>query len=70
MSLLAGSYGMSKLDALTRLVDDTVIAHERVQEILEAGGSEAAKDAYIAFSRGIVAFHAAETRYRLDELVL
>ena len=73
VSVLAGVHGTTRLEALSHIVDDTVVAHERIQHILEGNGDEVAKrtlDAYLAFSRGYIGFHAGAMRYKLKELGL
>jgi hypothetical protein len=68
ISLLAQCQGSEKTQILKRLVDEAVVANEKILQLL--GPNREAYDAYRSFSCGFISFHVTLARYRLDELHL
>ncbi|KAG1905335.1 isoprenoid synthase domain-containing protein [Suillus fuscotomentosus] len=67
LSLMAASRGLSKQDALRKLVEKTVQLHHGILEFLRPRPE--AYDAYVAFFNGYFKFHATFGRYKLEEIV-
>ncbi|KAF9456360.1 isoprenoid synthase domain-containing protein [Collybia nuda] len=68
ISLLAACHQISKIEALGRLADEAVEAHQRILRILSSDAE--ARTAYLMFCQGFVGFHTSFKRYKLDELEL
>ena len=68
VSLLAACWKVQKSAVVRYLSAEAACAHERVLRTLRT--EKEAYAAYIQFSHGYVGFHAALSRYRLDELGL
>jgi hypothetical protein len=66
VSLRAVSRGITKLDALHGVIDQTVHAHHNILESLKVHTE--AYDAYVSFFHGYMRFHAS-ARYKLAELM-
>ncbi|KAF9442329.1 terpenoid synthase [Macrolepiota fuliginosa MF-IS2] len=68
ISLIAGSNGIAKLEALKKLANETAECYQRGCHLLES--SPKALNAYRSFCVGYVGFHALDARYKLDQLNL
>ncbi|KAF9442113.1 terpenoid synthase [Macrolepiota fuliginosa MF-IS2] len=68
ISLIAGSNGIAKLEALKKLANETAECYERGCRLLES--CPKALNAYRSFCVGYVEFHALSVRYKLDQLDL
>lgn len=66
VSLVAASRGITMLDALREVIDQTVRVHQNNLESLKEHTE--AYDAYLNFFHGYVRFHAAP-RYKLEEIM-
>jgi len=66
VSFLAASRGITKLDALRDIIDETVNVHHNILKSLK--DHPEAYEAYINFFHGYVRFHSSP-RYKLDEIM-
>ncbi|KAG1905331.1 isoprenoid synthase domain-containing protein [Suillus fuscotomentosus] len=67
LSLMAASRGLSKQDALQKLIEKTVQLHHGILEFLRPHPE--AYDAYVGFFNGYFKFHATFGRYKLEEIM-
>lgn len=67
VSILATCEEASKHDILLRLVAAAAACHHRVLDILAP--HPASLEAYVNFSRGYIAFHTSNPRYKLNDLL-
>ena len=58
---------MSKIDVHRQITEEALQADSNILELLE--GNREARDAYMSFRAGYVAFHTCLPRYRLRELL-
>lgn len=68
ISIFAASHGLSKIQALQRVADDTAEAHGRITRLLALHSNT--YEAWTRFQPGYIGFHAGLARYKLHELGL
>jgi hypothetical protein len=68
VSLSSKAKGISKIEVLRQLVDDSVECYRRGFKLLQA--SPKALDAYKSYCAGYIKFHTFSPRYKLDQLRL
>lgn len=68
VSFFATSHGLSKLQALWKIADETAEAVQRATRVLSQ--DEDTLKAWISYRDGYVGFHAGSKRYRLSEIGL
>jgi hypothetical protein len=67
ISLLASSKNMSKIEVHKQITEEALQCDDAILELLDE--NRQARDAYMSFRAGYVAFHTCLTRYRLRELL-
>jgi hypothetical protein len=68
VSFYAAGHGLSKIEALWSVVDETSEAHRRATRVLSL--NEDAAEAWLKFQGPYIGFHAGTPRYRLHEIGL
>lgn len=68
VSLIAAIHGLSKLEALERVVEESAAAQKRLDRILSKDVE--VYEAWKSQEAGYIAFHTATARYKLHELEL
>ena len=67
ISFLASSRGMSKIEVHKQITEEALQADSNILELLEE--NREAREGYMSFRAGYVAFHTCLARYRLRELL-